>query len=1210
MPQRKTAAFLLILSASLMMIILLFPVFPALSQTLVTNQTSSSFVISWTTNRPTIGCLVSRRPFLLLCDDNLLSTTHLIRAASLEAERSYPIWIIGGFRPKKLIAQTSPLRPNPPPAPRPVYGIIYAPDGDKLKPARGVLAHLTVGGAKNTLTTRTDDNGSYSFDLANFFDSNYQPFYLSEEGGTLKLQFLGEKLGQTYLEVDAAVASPVPPVILSNQIQKKEFNNNFSKVLGAASRLIAKIADEDKPVKKSTVTSTPKAKAPSPIKQEIQNVQQHIVSPSIQSSPPASPPPQSAPAPTSAPAAPPPSQPRPDQGVDNTPPPVSPPAPVTCARRVLMTQCNSCGTGAELIQTESCGETWTSMGSLAACRTTALCPAPTPAAVEPSPTRPIQPTAAPPPSVVPTPVISLPSQPRPLDGEPSSIPSPLVTFPAGSSTPAIILNIDDSQICTNLPGCYVPESRGCVPVGQTNAGYCCWGINAGTRKLSYPHFEEGLCEESKSTAATGKVSTGFEPSAAPTPGSLCWNGNFAPDGDLVNCPLRPTIRVSPPADNIPTTAITPQPTSSFTREALPPEERKDEEAGDKTCSGGFTEGQNWQSECQDTRRTKYLCSAGSITSSTVFDPSCPGYYQQHIIPQDANLETACSSNQRSVVSKKNLILEIERCQAGTTCVKGQCLSGQPSPQPTQSFNEALVSFFLPEPTKPILPKPTEVIQPPAEQKIDKECSFSSDCPGNQTCVGFKCVSVELRPTPVPVSPTPSPIMPQCPGGYVSGQSWQLNCKGTKREVATCSDGKILTSLAPDSLCLKIAEETDIPFMAPTISPTVGGGITSGCEEETSPLLCGGSTKQLQCWFTARDKFGKCAAGLFCAGKCQEKREIQPSPTPTSTPPILTPTPSVSQSVPAPVPTPVAALPPAAPKESDMRPASTPVAMLSLDSFDIQVNTLIDFIEAAAGKPITIISPGTIEAFNSPYSGERGISGFRLQMLANDENIPLDQLRAEINQNRRDFIIYSAALADVQSRGIQAMTVEDFAPLQQASCFPTCLVSVSPQVKELEDLSPSGISHEILHMIQGVNNPNLTENMRYPDLTFTPYASFIEGFTTLQYGFGKPVYYTSKTDIVTLQGLHPEWRDLISSAGQGDLDSFLILKDAYDNWAKSEDSLFLSSYGLGQTFYETFPGFTGYGVNDLNDPAKANAYFQQSAQGSPSVGGNAGITGGY
>lgn len=161
--------------------------------------------------------------------------------------------------------------------------------------------------------------------------------------------------------------------------------------------------------------------------------------------------------------------------------------------------------------------------------------------------------------------------------------------------------------------------------------------------------------------------------------------------------------------------------------------------------------------------------------------------------------------------------------------------------------------------------------------------------------------------------------------------------------------------------------------------------------------------------------------------------------------------------------------------------------------------------------------------------------------------------------------------DLARRGLGATTVEDYPGLKETFNTPF-LLFLTPNLAF--ESSPEFLSrlviHEFRHIRQAIGNPNLQEDFRNPDGSFTTYAAFMEAWA--DEGLCTTPKYRSCWDrMPTLRALLREYQQangilvdsnkLINMAGKGDKTAYNLVMSWYENAA-----------GYKRSFVQLFPPY--------------------------------------
>lgn len=167
---------------------------PSPQNTRITNITDHSVSISWTTQRPTKGWVVSY--FSQVADEiKTPSTVHQVTLRNLEPETVYSYKIRSGFwffAGGKI--KTTPSREKQPAPPNPVYGKVVQKDG--FSPAFPAIVYL------HDLSAIANQKGNWSLDLGE---------NIAEE---VEIFCQGGNLGQAKIMVKTEQMRPTPLLIL------------------------------------------------------------------------------------------------------------------------------------------------------------------------------------------------------------------------------------------------------------------------------------------------------------------------------------------------------------------------------------------------------------------------------------------------------------------------------------------------------------------------------------------------------------------------------------------------------------------------------------------------------------------------------------------------------------------------------------------------------------------------------------------------------------------------------------------------------------------------------------------------------------------------------------------------------------------------------------------------------------------------------------
>jgi hypothetical protein len=191
----------------------------------VTNNTDTSFTISYSTTQPTIGTILYGKGGLLdktQTEDTIAQTketySHSITVEGLQPKTTYEFVInSNGIEFKNqnanYTAQTGSTLDNQPPA-RPIQGIVLLEDGSE---AVDTLVILSTTGSQ-TLSTKTNETGVYSFDISTLRSADLQEFFIPNENTEFKLIATMSGSSAT-AHVMLTDTNEIPTITLSNTYQ-------------------------------------------------------------------------------------------------------------------------------------------------------------------------------------------------------------------------------------------------------------------------------------------------------------------------------------------------------------------------------------------------------------------------------------------------------------------------------------------------------------------------------------------------------------------------------------------------------------------------------------------------------------------------------------------------------------------------------------------------------------------------------------------------------------------------------------------------------------------------------------------------------------------------------------------------------------------------------------------------------------------------------
>lgn len=208
----------------------------------ITNTTDSAATITWVSEKPTLGLVFysEERWRLLLpffhrflaqiASDEILSPTtlHRVTLGNLKNDRPYFYRVSTGLhtyrdfqtengkRAVLLNLKTGPALPAPP-SPRTAYGKVL--EINNLTPARNILVYAVLESAQGTrstlLSTRTNKNGNYSFDLGSGRTPDLSTVFPVKNDDRLRVIFEGGDLGYLEEAFSLKKVQPAPLVHLN-----------------------------------------------------------------------------------------------------------------------------------------------------------------------------------------------------------------------------------------------------------------------------------------------------------------------------------------------------------------------------------------------------------------------------------------------------------------------------------------------------------------------------------------------------------------------------------------------------------------------------------------------------------------------------------------------------------------------------------------------------------------------------------------------------------------------------------------------------------------------------------------------------------------------------------------------------------------------------------------------------------------------------------
>lgn len=172
----------------------------------------------------------------------------------------------------------------------------------------------------------------------------------------------------------------------------------------------------------------------------------------------------------------------------------------------------------------------------------------------------------------------------------------------------------------------------------------------------------------------------------------------------------------------------------------------------------------------------------------------------------------------------------------------------------------------------------------------------------------------------------------------------------------------------------------------------------------------------------------------------------------------------------------------------------------------------------------------------------------------EEELPPEQIQFFIVDANFPGIL-GKIYQDLASRGLGATTVEDYPGLKETFDTPF-LLFMTPNL--ILRSSPEFLSrlliHEFRHIRQAIGNPNLQEDFRNPDGSFTTYAAFMEAWadeglcTTPKYqscAWRMPTLRQTLKNYQTTNSLEIDYDRLIDMAGNGDKTAYNIVVAWYE-----------------------------------------------------------------
>lgn len=169
----------------------------------------------------------------------------------------------------------------------------------------------------------------------------------------------------------------------------------------------------------------------------------------------------------------------------------------------------------------------------------------------------------------------------------------------------------------------------------------------------------------------------------------------------------------------------------------------------------------------------------------------------------------------------------------------------------------------------------------------------------------------------------------------------------------------------------------------------------------------------------------------------------------------------------------------------------------------------------------------------------------------EEGLPPEQIQFFIVDANSPGVLVKI-YQDLASRGLGATTVEDYPGLKEAFNTPFLLfmtpnLTLTSSPKFLSNL----LIHEFRHIRQAIGNPNLQEDFRNPDGSFTTYAAFMEAWadeglcTTPKYQsctLRMPTLRQTLKSYQTTNKLTADSDRLIDMAGNGDKTAYNMLAE--------------------------------------------------------------------
>lgn len=191
-------------------------------QMLVSNITNQGATITFFTRNKQRGTIlyypVTTKGQHPQIKEEIASRIHQFELKNLEAKQEYEYVVSVGLQKEKGSFRTAPLTENIS-SPRPIFGQVYQKDGKA--PASEVLVILQLESVKegksSLLTTVTNGNGMYSFDLGNLKKMDLSEFIRYQNGDRELIKVYGVGGVEGTLEGKVGLDQPLPPLTLKKE---------------------------------------------------------------------------------------------------------------------------------------------------------------------------------------------------------------------------------------------------------------------------------------------------------------------------------------------------------------------------------------------------------------------------------------------------------------------------------------------------------------------------------------------------------------------------------------------------------------------------------------------------------------------------------------------------------------------------------------------------------------------------------------------------------------------------------------------------------------------------------------------------------------------------------------------------------------------------------------------------------------------------------